>query len=42
MFLFACYVCATLQNSAHFTTIPENFRLKKTLENTDVYSDKEV
>jgi hypothetical protein len=29
-------VCAALQNSALFTTIPENFRLKKTLENTEL------
>ncbi len=28
-----CYVRATLQNSALYTTILENFRLKKTLEN---------
>ena len=33
---FVCYVCAALQNSALFTTIPENFRLKKTLENTEL------
>ena len=42
MLSFVCYVCAILQNSALFITISENTDAKKTLENNEVYGDKEV